>query len=632
VKLVRGAWKILVGIKDALVLIAMLIFFGLLFGALSAKPGPTVIRDGALVLRLDGQIVEQPAEADPFAALGGSAPVHEYRLRDLVRSLDKAKDDDRVKAVVLDLDSFGGGYPAAVDEVANAVRRVRDGGKPVLAYATAYTDSGYRLAANASEIWMSPMGGTLFMGPGGSQLYYKGLIDKLGVNAHVYRVGKYKSFVEPYTRADASPEAKEENLKLYGVLFGQWQEAIAKARPKAKFADFLSKPGEVITAVQGDIAKANLQAGLVDKLGTRFDFGKRVAELVGSDSNKPAGTFNTIRYASYVEANPLPTGGDAIGVLTIAGDIVDGRSRTGSAGADTVSKALLDGLAKKNLKALVVRIDSPGGSALASEDMRRAIMEAKAQKLPIVVSMGSLAASGGYWVSTAGDVIFAQPNTITGSIGIFGIIPSFENTLRKIGVTTDGVKTTPLSGQPDVMGGFTAETDTIFQAGIENGYRQFITRVSEARKLSPTRVDEIGQGRVWDGGTARQIGLVDRFGGLKDAIDEAARRAGLKPEDVHAEYLEKKPAWFGQFVEKIMGPGDDDDDASSEGSDAFTKIAAERRAIFARALGDVKRIGTGAAIQARCLECEGLGGSFGTASASASDIKLLDFVLAKVTQ
>jgi len=628
VKLVRGAWRILVGIKDALVLIAMLIFFGLLFGALSAKPGPTVIRDGALVLRLDGQIVEQPAEADAFAALGGSAPLREYRLRDLVRALDKAKDDDRVKAVVLDLDSFGGGYPAAVDEVANALRRVRDAKKPVLAYATAYTDSGYRLAANASEIWMSPMGGTLFMGPGGSQLYYKGLIDKLGVNAHVYRVGKYKSYVEPYTRADASPEAKEESQKLYGVLFAQWQEAVAKARPKAKFADFLSKPGEVITAVQGDIAKANLQSGLVDKLGTRFDFGKRVAEIVGSDSNKAAGTFNTIKYASYVEANPLPTRGSAIGVLTIAGDIVDGRSGTGTAGADTVSRALLDGLAKKNLKALVVRVDSPGGSALASEDMRRAIMEAKAQKLPIVVSMGSLAASGGYWVSTAGDVIFAQPNTITGSIGIFGIIPSFENTLKKIGVTTDGVKTTPLSGQPDVMGGFTAETDAIFQAGIENGYRQFITRVSEARKLSPTRVDEIGQGRVWDGGTARQIGLVDRFGGLNDAIDEAARRAGLKPDDVHAEYLEKKPAWFGQFVQKFMGPGDDDDEASGQGADAFTKISAERRAIFARALGDVKRIGTGAAIQARCLECDGLGG----ASASASDIKLMDFVLAKVTQ
>lgn len=627
-KLVRGAWKILVGIKDGLVLIAMLLFFGLLFGVMSSKPSPAAIRDGALLLKLDGQIVEQPEEADPFASFSGGSRVHQFRLRDLVRALDKAKDDTRVKVVVLDLQSFGGGYPAAVDEVANAVRRVRDSGKPVLAYAVAYTDSGYRLAANASEIWMSPMGGTLFMGPGGSQLYYKGLIDKLGVNAHVYRVGKYKSYVEPYTRTEASPEAKEEVVKLYQVLFGQWQEAIAKARPKAKFADFLTKPDQVIAAVRGDIAKANLQAGLVDKLGTRLDFGKRVGEIAGFDRSKPAGSFNTIRYEAYVEANPLPTSGDAIGVLTIAGDIVDGKSNGGNVGADTVNKALLDGLARKKLKALVVRIDSPGGSALASEDMRRAILEAKAQKLPIVVSMGSLAASGGYWVSTAGDVVFAEPNTITGSIGIFGIIPTFENTLKKIGITTDGVRTTPLSGQPDIYGGTNPQTDAIFQAGIENGYRQFITRVSEARKLSPARVDEIGQGRVWDGGTARQLRLVDRFGGLKDAIDEAARRAGLKPEDVHAEYLEKKPGWLGKFVEKVIGSGDDDDDASSQGSDALSRMAAERRAVFARALGDVKRIGTGAAIQARCLECDGLGG----ASASRADLKLMDFVLARAAQ
>ena len=626
-KLVRGAWKILVGIKDALVLVAMLLFFGLLFGILSAKPSPASIHDGALLLRLDGQIVEQPEEADPFGAFSGSAPVHQYRLRDVVRALEKAKDDSRVKAVVLDLDSFGGGYPAAVDEVANALRGVRDSGKPVLAYATAYTDSGYRLAANASEVWMSPMGGTLFMGPGGSQLYYKGLIDKLGVNAHVYRVGKYKSYVEPYTRTEASPEAKEEVVKLYGVLFSQWQEAIHKARPKAKFADFLTKPDQVIAAAQGNIAKANLDAGLVDKLGTRLDFGKRVAEIAGSDSNKPVGTFSTIKYDAYVQANPLPTGGDAIGVLTIAGDIVDGKSSGGNVGADTVDKALLDALAKKKLKALVVRIDSPGGSALASEDMRRAIMEAKAQKLPIVISMGSLAASGGYWVSTAGDVIFAQPTTITGSIGIFGIIPTFENTLKKLGITSDGVKTTPLSGQPDVVGGTNAQTDAIFQAGIENGYREFVTRVSDARKLSPARVDEIGQGRVWDGGTAHQIGLVDRFGGLNDAIAEAARRAGLKPENVHAEYLEKKPGWLSQMLERF-GRSDDDDDTVDQGGDAFTRIALERRAVFARALGDVKRIGIGAAIQARCLECDGLGGG----TASRSDITLMNFILARVAQ
>ncbi len=625
-KLVRGAWKILVGIKDGLVLIAMLIFFGLLFAALSAKPGPTSIRDGALLLQLDGRIVEQPAEINPFAALsGGGDDGHEFRLRDVVRALDKAKDDTKVKVVVLDLESFGGGYPAALNEVADAIGRVRAAGKPVLAYATSYTDGAYRLAANASEIWESPMAGSLFMGPGGSQLYYKGLIDKLGVNAHVYRVGKYKSFVEPYTRADASPEAKEEVRVLYDVLFAQWKEAIAKARPKAKVADFLARPDKVVLAAQGDVARANLDAGIVDKLGTRLDFGKRVAAIAGHDDRKAAGSYNTIRYQAYVDANPLPTRGDAIGVLTIAGDIVDGKSNGGNVGSDTVSKLVLDALAKKKLKALVVRVDSPGGSALASEDMRMAIVEARAQKLPIVVSMGSLAASGGYWVSTAGDVIFAEPTTITGSIGIFGIIPTFENTLKKIGITSDGVKTTPISGQPDIVGGTNPAMDAIFQSGIENGYRSFVTRVSQARHLTPARVDEIGQGRVWDGGTAHQLGLVDRFGGLQDAIAEAARRAGLKVEDVHAEYLEKKPSRWAKLFAGMMRD-DDDDDSTAPASDAYSHIAAERRAMFATALGEVRRIGTGAAVQARCLECGGLGG----AAPSKADVSLMNLLLARV--
>ncbi|WP_431312199.1 signal peptide peptidase SppA [Sphingomonas immobilis] len=618
-------WKILVGIKDLMVLAAMLLFFGVLFGAMAARGGGAKpVGEGALLLKLDGPIVEQTSEADPFAALSGDGSPKEYRLRDVVRTLDKAASDDKVKAVVLDLDSFGGGYPAVTNEVAEAVRRVRDK-KTVLAYATAYTDSGYRLAANASEIWMNPMGGTLFMGLGGSQLYYKGLIDKLGINAHVYRVGKYKSFVEPYTRDAASPEAKEEVVKLYEVLWGQWKEAVAKARPKARIADFLATPDKVIVAAQGDIAKANLDAGIVDKLGSRLDFNKHVADLVGAEKDKPAGSYKTIKYDAYLAANPLSDTGGKIGVITIAGDIIDGKSQNGSAGGDTVAKLVLDGLAKKDLKALVVRVDSPGGSALASEVMRTAISQAKAQKLPIVVSMGGVAASGGYWVSTAGDRIFAQPTTITGSIGIFGIIPTFENTLKKIGVTTDGVKTTPISGQPDIYSGTNAETDAIFQAGIENGYRQFITRVANARHKTPAQVDEIGQGRVWDGGTARQLGLVDQFGGLNDAIAEAAKRAGLKAGDYHAEYLEKKPGAFAKLIEQFTKSNNDDEDAATSGGDAFSRISAERRAVFARAVGDVKRIGTGAAVQARCLECEALGSQ----RPVQGDVALMQLILAR---
>ncbi|HEX7657351.1 MAG TPA: signal peptide peptidase SppA [Sphingomonas sp.] len=626
-RLVRGAWKLLVGIKDALVLIAMLLFFGLLFVALNARPSPASIHDGALDLDLNGTIVEQPRELSPFQlASGGKDMPREYRLRDVVRAIDAAKDDSRVKAVVLDLDHFGGGYPEAISEVADALGRVRASGKPVLAYATAYTDSGYRLAAEASEIWMNPMGGSLFMGPGGSQLYYKGLIDKLGVNVHVYRVGKFKSYVEPYTRADSSPEAKQADQQLYGAIFDQWRDGVQKARPKAQLAQFLTAPDKPILAAGGDIAKANLAAGLVDKLGDHIAFGRRVAQIAGVDSKQPAGAFNTIDLDDYISAHPLPTGGDAIGVVTVAGDIVDGKGGPGEAAGDTISKTVLNALAHKDLKALVVRVDSPGGSAFASEQIRSAIMQAKAQKLPVVVSMGSLAASGGYWVSTAGDMIFAEPNTITGSIGIFGIIPTFEDTLKKIGVTTDGVKTTPLSGQPDVVGGTNPTVDAIFQAGIENGYNQFIGRVSQARRMTPERVNEIAQGHVWDGGTARQLGLVDRFGGLNDAIAEAARRAGLDPAKVHAEYLEKKPSWASQLAMQLArDDGDDDDDAGQQG-DAFSRIAAQRRAVFAQVLGEMRQLSNGAAIQARCLEC----GALGPAEPTPGDVSLMNAILAKL--
>ncbi|MBX9797264.1 signal peptide peptidase SppA [Sphingomonas sp.] len=620
-KLLRGAWKLLVGIKDLMVLALMLIFFGALFAALTARPNTASIKDGALVLDLKGSIVEQPRAAE-FAFDGQDQP-REFRLRDVVRAIDAARDDARVKAVVLDLDSFAGGMPAALNDVGDALDRVRKGGKPVLAYASGYSDSAYRLAAHASEIWMHPMGGALFTGPGGSRLYYKGLFDKLGVNIHVYRVGKFKSFVEPYTRTDQSDEARENAQALYGAIAADWRETVAKARPKAQVAAFLTDPVTPVQAAGGDIAQANLKAGLVDKLGDRTAFNKRVAQIAGAVPDK-AGQFRTIAYDAFLAAHPPSTSGEAIGVLTVAGDIVDGKAPAGTAGGDTIARALAKGLDSGKLKALVVRIDSPGGSAMASETIRLAILEAKARKLPVVVSMGGVAASGGYWVATAGDVIFAEPNTITGSIGIFAVLPTFEKALDKIGITSDGVKTTPLSGQPDIAGGTNEAVDKLFQAGIEHGYRQFLERVAQARGKTPAQVDEIAQGRVWDGGSARQIGLVDRFGGLDDAIAEAARRAKLDPGAVYPRYLEKKPDWFAEFIAGLMQRSGDDD--ATQPGDAYSRLAAERRAIFARALGDAQRLASGAAIQARCLECA----SLAPAAPQGGDKSLMMLLLARL--
>jgi protease-4 len=631
VKLVRGAWKILVGIKDFLVLVLLLLFFTGLFAVLSHKPNVAAIHDGALVVALDGTLTEQPEQPDPWQNVGGGR-AEQVRLRDVLRALDTARTDSRVKAVVLDMDRFMGGYPAAVTEVANAVAQVRAGGKQVLAYATGYTDSGYQIAAAANEVWVHPMGGTMFMGPGGRQLYYKGLIDKLGVTAHVYKVGKYKSAVEPYIRADMSPEARESSTALYGEILSQWQQSIAKSRPKARVAEFIAKPDEAIAAAKGDIAQANLAYGIVDKTGDRIAFGKRVAEIAGAPSDKVAGNFNAIKLRDWLAANPAPTEGDAIGVITVAGEIVDGKAGPGTAGGDTVSNLILKGLANKNLKALVVRVDSPGGSAMASEQIRQAVLQAKGKGLPVVVSMGSLAASGGYWVSTSGDTIFAEPNTITGSIGIFGILPTFENTLAKIGVTSDGVQTTPLTGQPSVYGGTNETVDRILQSAIEAGYGRFINLVATSRKLTPQRVDEIGQGRVWIGGVAHQLGLVDRFGGLPDAIAEAAKRAKLDPAKVHAVYLEKQPNAWMTFIAGILrqGSDEDDDDWADQpaGEDAYARLATERRALLAQALGDAKRLASGGSVQARCLECAGIGPAMGR----PSDLALLQLVLGNLAR
>lgn len=592
-------WRLLVGVKDALVLLLMLLFFGLLYAALSARPTIGSADEGALVLAINGTIVEQPAEADPLDIIsGGSALMREHRLRDLVHALDAAATDSRVKAVALDLDSFLGGGQAALSDVGEALDRVRRANKPVIAYATGYSDDAYLLAAHASEVWLNPLGAVLIAGPGGTNLYYKGLLDKIGVTANVYRVGTYKAAVEPFIREDMSPEARQANMALAGALWEQWQDEVRAARPKAQVAAYAATPAERIATSGGDMARAALAAGLVDRIGDRTAFGKRLAEIVGAEDEKVPGSFNAIRLDQWIAANPASNARGEIGIVTVAGNIVDGTAGPGTAAGDTIARHIEKGLKERNLKALVVRVDSPGGSTLASERIRQAVLNAKARGLPVVVSMGSVAASGGYWIATAGDRILAEPETITGSIGVFGILPSFEGTLEKLGLGADGIKTTPLSGEPDLLRGPSEVADQLVQTGVESTYRRFLAIVSESRKLPVPRVNEIAQGRVWDGGTARQLGLVDGFGSLDDAIAEAARRAKLDPAEVDAVWLEKEPSWFDQLLRTM-----EDSEAEEPAPDAFSRMATRPQLLLARALADAQQILAGPAIQARCLEC-----------------------------
>jgi protease-4 len=603
--LLKTTWRVLVGVKDALALIALLIFFAVLYAFLSSGPNPGAVRDGALYLQLDGVVSEQPAAIDPVEALiSQRVPVREHRQRDTVRALDLAVKDQRIKAVVLDLDRFMGGGQTSLAAIGDRLDKVRKAGKPVYAFATGYSDDGYQLAAHASEIWLDPLGGVLPTGPGGSRTYYKGLLDQLGVKAHIYRVGTYKSAVEPYLRADQSPEAEQATRALYDEIWGQWRADVAKARPKAKLDALLTDAAGAAEAAKGDLAQLALSNGLVDKLGDRIAFGKHVAAKVGKDRDETVGGFAASDPEALLASHSPPDGGAPIGVVTIAGEIVDGKAGPGTAAGDTIAELIYKALEDDELKALVVRVDSPGGSVTASEKIRLALNAAKQKKLPIVVSMANLAASGGYWVSTPADTIFAEPSTITGSIGIFGVLPSGREALAKWGVTTDGVKTTPLAGEPDVLSGVSPEFDRLAQSVIEKGYRDFLTRVAVSRKKTVEQVDAIGQGRVWAGGTARQNGLVDRMGDLDDALAEAAKLAKLDKGAWHVRYIDPQ----SDFASGLLGLLLPQPAAAQAPTDLFAHAAWQQQLAFDRMAADLQMLATARGAQVRCLECASVAG------------------------
>lgn len=616
----RAAWKFLVAIKDGLVLIAMLLFFAALYGALSARPNVAAISEGALLLDLNGVIVEEPTQPD-FASFltGNQNDVTEYRLRDVVRAIDASASDDRVKAIVLDLSLFMGSGQTSLTAVGEALTRAKLEGKPIYAFANFYSDDSYQLAAHADEIWMDPMGGIIFAGPGGNRLYYKNLIDQLGITAHVYRVGTYKSAVEPYLRSDQSPEAKEASAALSAVLWESWIGEIRKARPAANVEAFARDPAAMIQAAGGDYADLAMAQNLVDKIGDRVAFGRFVAEKVGTDQTQSPDDFKAIAYDNYIAANPLPTNGDAIGVVTVAGEIISGDAGPGIGASGRISEQIYKALEADEIKALVVRVNSPGGSAFASEEIRLAIEEFRKKDIPVVVSMADVAASGGYWIAAAGDHIMAEPDTITGSIGVFAVLPSFEKALGKWGVTADGVQTTPLSGEPNFVGGFSEDLHTVLQSGVENSYRDFLGLVAEARNKTPEQIDEIGQGRVWDGGTARQLGLVDSFGGLDDALKEAAKRAGLEDGSYHAKYLEE-PLRFGWWALDRLPFADNRERAPVNG--IFGWVAQEQQRMFFEALNSAQGLMARQDVQALCLEC----GSVNPAAGYHQDISLFDLL------
>ncbi len=602
---VRTTWRVLVGIKDLLVLLLLIIFFIGLWGALTLGHGTMRVPSGsALAITLDGAVVDQASERSPLQFISGSDVGAETQVRDIIRAIETARTDDRIKIITMDLDTFVGSGEANLQSIGSALRQFRASGKKVYAYATAYTDDGYYLAAQADQVWMNPLGGVLLTGPGGANLYFGKALAKLDIDINVFRVGTYKAAVEPFTRGDSSPEARAAEQALVNSLWATYAADVGRARKGVDVNAFLATLPDRLKSAGGDESKAALDAKLVDTIGSRAAFSAAMAKIVGDGDDTSADDFNAIGLADYVAANRPSKSGPAVGIVYVTGNIVDGEAPRGTAGGTTIAKAIQEALAKNDdIKALVVRIDSGGGSVLASDEIRSALISAKDQGLPIVASFGPVAASGGYWVATAADEIYAQPSTITGSIGVFAIIPSFNRALGHINVGADGVKSTPYSGEPDVVRGLSPATKAILQSSVENIYGRFTGIVAQARKLPVAEVDRIGQGRVWSGTTAKELKLVDGLGGLDAAIAAAARRAKL-PADVRTVDVERKQSPLSQLVAASLGFGEAEEHIAR---DPFAKLAATSRQRWLSALGDVSVMATGPTMQAACTECVAMG-------------------------
>ncbi len=600
----KRLWNFLVGLKNVVVTLLVLGLLALLLRYAFHTESAQVPNGSVLRVALDGFVVEQRTAVSPREALTSSNGLpNEILLADLLLALDHAAKDSRIKAATLELDNFAGAGPATLESVGEALEAFKRSGKPVIAHGIEFSDKQYYLAAHANEIQLDPMGSVMLQGYGTYQLYLKNAIDRLKINVNVFRVGKYKSFVEPYTRTDMSPEAREADKALLDTLWETYTQEVETAREKGfKVMPYINTLASGVSALQGNTAQYALDHKAVDKLADEATFVSYMQKRYGpGEDQDELESFAQVSINNYITATKavLTTSGDAISVVYAVGEIVDGEHGSGTAGGDSVSRLIHQAINDSSTKAIVLRVDSPGGSVFASEKIRRALLDAKAKKIPVIASMGSVAASGGYWISTAADEILAEPATITGSIGIFAIIPTFENTLGIAGVKSDGVGTTKFSASDDITQAFSPDIKTFIQSTTENGYGQFLSRVAEARHMSVAQVNEIAQGRVWAGSTAHQLKLIDRFGGLDEALRTAARRAGLK--SWHMNVIQQSESLPSQLLKMVTSRGESRSTAPS--ARGLAGIAAADQLSRAALLLTGQSLTDRNGLYAWCLEC-----------------------------
>lgn len=543
-------------IAAALLLILALVLIIGVMGENAGKVTINVPEKSALVLDFGGTVVEKIGQPDFDDILAGKTRPKEILLRDILAALDHAKDDERITTLVLDLDGYRGAGPASMHAIGAAIGDFREAGKTVIAKASDYGQAQYYLASHADEIWLDPEGSAVLTGYGAFTNFFAGALEKLKTKVHVFKVGTYKSAVEPFVRNDMSDAAKEANLAFLSVLWDSFKADVSRLRgfEPGKIEADIANIVALVEEAQGDLAKMALDHGYVDALKTHVEARKALVEKFGKAANDRG--YKSITFANYLKAvNGEPAGGGKdrqIAVVTLRGEIVDGEAETDSIGSDTAIALIDEARTSSRVKALVLRVDSPGGSAFASEEIRQALRELQAAGKPVVASFGSVAASGGYWISATSDEIWAAPETITGSIGIFGLFLTFEDTLGAIGVHTDGIGTTPLANAFDPTRPLSDTVARIIQANIENGYRDFLSLVAEGREMTTEAVDAVAQGRVWAGRTALELGLVDHLGGLEDAIRSAAALAGLEEGEYGVRHIETKLSTFDQFLMNLM--------------------------------------------------------------------------------
>ena len=554
VRLWLGFWRSVTALRMAVFNILFLLVLALVIGLVLRGGEKLVIEsDTTLVLNPKGTIVEEftgsPIERAFNEALGQG--VRETRLRDLLAALDQAAGDDRITQVLIATDELSGVAPGIMLELSEAFEQFRNSGKPVVAYGGFMGQGQYFLASLADEVWLDPDGWVLLTGYGFYRQYFAEGLDRLGVDVNLIRVGEYKSAMEPFIRSDMSEEDREATEFFLGDLWQFYVESVARNRglPVAVVSDLAENQPQYLEDANGDSAQAALDSGLVDRLVSRPEMRAEMARRGAPDDN---GGYRHIPFVSYIRA-PEPTlrrADGRVGVIVARGVITEGVQPPGTIGADSITRLIRQALHDDSIEAVVLRVDSGGGSAFASEIIRRELMALREAGKPVVVSFGNVAASGGYWIAMGADEIWAYPATITGSIGIFGLFPTFQDTLAKIGVYTDGVGTTPLAGalRPDRE--MDDEVRRLLQSFIDNGYREFIGLVAEHRRMSTDEVDAVAQGRVWSGAQAQERGLVDQLGTLDQAIGSAARMAGLGEEYRHV-YVEPRLEPWQQFLTQM---------------------------------------------------------------------------------